>query len=222
MSISFGRENRILDEHLNEGVIKRTTFVPADWHPTSRSETSLIDLRSPEAFRRAFMPGSYSVPDLACVAAAKRSGLFRSRKICLLVDDLAELQLCSESDLGEGVEITGWFDQGAMEEWQKSGSGTGSIEAISDQTLADRLAAGDIVVFDIHEDAAVCRPSHPESLMFRLEDLPLSLDGLPAETSICLTATTCGLASFAASLLWNFGFHKIAYLSSGVSHPVIG
>jgi rhodanese-related sulfurtransferase len=175
----------------------------------------LVDLRSAASFGAAFIPGSFSVPDLDGVAAARRSGLFCDREIYLLADDAEQLQLCSEwGDLGEGAELAGWFGPDALEEWRKAGLEISSIEVITPDTLAIRLAGWSTIVLDIGEQGPG-PVSHPTALNFRLDDLPMSLDGLPAETAICLTADSTGTASFAASLLWNFGFHKMSYLKNG-------
>jgi len=178
----------------------------------SKTPARLVDLRSPEKFRAGFIPGSYSVPDLRCWEAARESGLFNGREIYFLADDPEQLALCEEfGDLGEGSELAGWFGTDALEEWRKAIVQMGQLEAISADTLTIRLAAWNTIVLDIEETGAA-RTSDPAALRFRLKDLPLSLDGLPVETSICVTAASLGVSSFAASLMWNFGFHKISYL----------
>ncbi len=193
-----------------------------------KTPARLVDLRSPEKFRAGFIPGSYSVPDLHCWEAARESGLFSGREIYFLADDPDQLALCEAfGDLGEGTELAGWFGADALEEWRKAIMKMGRLEAISADTLTIRLAAWNTIVLDILEAKAIhkeanqqeenwgsARLSHASALHFHLKELPLSLDGLPVETSICVTAGSMGVASFAASLLWNFGFHKISYLLS--------
>jgi rhodanese-related sulfurtransferase len=208
MPISFGRKNRL---------------------PTAQTQSRLADLRSPEAFRNGFIPGSYSVPDLACVCAARRRGLFEGRKVYLLADGLEQLQLCSDSrTLGEGADIAGWFGPDAIEEWRKMNPQMGILEAIDSDTLPFRMTAWNTLLFDIHSDSKAEggeRPlSHPDALRFRMNDLPSALDGLPVESSLCLNAATNGLASFAASLLWNCGFHRVSYLNGGarIHLPLLG
>jgi len=192
-----------------------------------KTPARLVDLRSPEKFRAGFIPGSYNVPDLRCWEAARESGLFNGREIYFLADDPEQLALCEQSgDLGEGSELAGWFGADALDEWRKAIVQVGQLEAISADTLTIRLAAWNTIVLDIIESvrAGALRLSRPGALRFCLGELPLSLDGLPVETSICVTAASLGVSSFAASLMWNFGFHKISYLlgpeASGESVPI--
>jgi hypothetical protein len=146
--------------------------------------------------------------------------LFKDRKIYLLADDPEQLQMCSESGaLAPGVEVAGWFSADAIEEWQKVNPEIGSLEAIDSDTLFIRMATWNTLILDVYENGEERAPSHPAALRFCFNDLPLSLDGLPAESSICLTAGSSGMASFAASLLWNFGFHRISYLNGGCRTP---
>jgi hypothetical protein len=227
MPISFGRKGRVKPE------LERL-FAPL--HPDCRlvvqPNSRLIDVRSPETFRAGFIPGSFNVPDLACMAAARRSGLFHDREIYLLADDLEQLQLYPEdgapADAAAGEaqaegQVQGWFGPDAIDEWRKLNSGLGSLEVVTPDTLSVRLAACETLVLDVHDNGLYdCgehnlgdkrRLRHPAALRFEIDDLPQSLDGLPVETSVCITAPTSGLATFAASLLWNFGFHRIAYLN---------
>jgi len=181
----------------------------------SKTPARLVDLRSPEKFRAGFIPGSYNVPDLRCWEAARESGLFNGREIYFLADDPEQLVLCEEfGDLGEGSELAGWFGAEALDEWRKAIVQVGQLEAISADTLTIRLAAWNTIVLDIIEAGGCGAPrrNFPGALHFSLKELPLSLDGLPVETSICVTAASLGVSSFAASLMWNFGFHKISYL----------
>ena len=205
MPLSFGRKSKIPERN-------NQTIPSVEPGVGSR----LVDLRDPEAFAGGFIPGSYNIPDLACVNAAQRTGLFRGRKIYLIAEDEKQLQLCPEAgDLGKGSQISGWFGPEAIDEWQRTNANLGSIDAISSDTLCIRMAAWSTLLLDIYENDEERTPSYNGALRFCLENLLLSMEGLPTESSLCLTARTSGLASFAASLLWNFGFHKVSYLSSG-------
>lgn len=214
MPLSFGRKSKIPERH--------SETIPS-FEPGAGSR--LVDLRNPEAFAAGFIPGSYNVPDLACVAAAQRTRLFQCRGIYLIADDEKQLLLCPESgDLGQGSQISGWFGPEAIEEWKKAKPNLGSIDVISSDTLCIRMAAWNTLLLDICEADEEGTPIYSGALRFCLENLLLSMEGLPIESSLCLTARTSGLASFAASLLWNFGFHKVSYLSSGcrLHFPVAG
>jgi hypothetical protein len=182
----------------------------------SKAPARLVDLRSPEIFRSGFIPGSYNVPDLQCWISAQRGGLFNDREIYFLADDPAQLNLCEElGTLGTGSEMAGWFGPDALDEWHRSAKTSGTLEVFHPDELADRLGDDEIVVLDVLDSScgSLHAPSFdPTALRFQVDDLPLCLDGLPSETQLCIRAATPGLASFAASLIWNFGLHKVAYL----------
>jgi hypothetical protein len=200
MPISFIRKNRIKAKSDDPDVEKYAR---------------LLDVRSPEAFRRAFIPGSYNVPDLACADAARRSGLFHGRQVYLLADDGEQLSLYLE------YEIVGWFGSDAIEEWEKSNRQIGSLEVVTSETLSLRVEALNTLVLDIY-DLGQARPAtYSSALCFGIDDLPLALDGLPVQSSLCITAATTALASFAASLLWNFGFHDLSYLGGGTDSQAL-
>jgi hypothetical protein len=188
--------------------------------PTSRATallseqgSRLIDLRSPEMFRAAFIPGSYNASDLACLRFARQNGLFADRDVYLLADHPDRLQLFS--DFGAGFPVAGWLGSEALAEWRKYGLSIDSVEAINADTLATQVAAVDTLILDIVGDSGEPRSlAYPAALQFAFHALPLALDGLPVETPLCVTASSNALSSFATSLLWNFGFHRISYLLS--------
>jgi rhodanese-related sulfurtransferase len=220
MPTSFGRKNKMPVTRVSVGLaspdassgVKLAANLPA----------RLVDLRSPEVFCKGFIPGSFNVPDEQCVAAARRSGLFSGRATYLLADHPEQLQLCWDPlDTWDGTEMAGWFGPDALDEWRRASPELGSLEVISADTLTIRMAAWNTLVLDICDSGGgECRnPSHPAALRFQLDELPLSLDGLPEVSSICIVAGNNGLASYAASLLWNFGFRKVSYLRLTASGP---
>ena len=229
MPISFGKKNKSAETRLPESSICEAFRPGADplpenlspvGHLSNQKQVRLIDLRSPDAFREGFIPGSYSVPDLRCLMAGRRSGLFAGRATYLLADTPEQLQLFSASEfLGIDTEVAGWFGADAIQEWQKLNPRLGSFESIDSEVLAIKIASDNLLVLDIQCEDETRPISHPSALRFRLEDIPLTLDGLPAESPICLTSCFAGVSSFAASLLWNFGFHNICCLGSGVMLP---
>lgn len=219
MPLSFGRKNKTSLSKAAAQFVTTNSNLPVAGSGNraalkSKAPARLVDLRSPEIFRSGFIPGSYNVPDVACWISAQRGGLFNDREIYFLADDPDQLQLCEEiGTLGAGSEMAGWFGPDALEEWRSSANASGTIEAFHPDELADRLREDEMVVLDIVDSGSLHAPSFdPTALRFQVDDLPLCLDGLPAETYICLGAATSGLSSFAASLIWNFGLHKVAYL----------
>jgi rhodanese-related sulfurtransferase len=221
--ISFGRKSNLPVSRAADLIIsqpgKATSWASSQPQlamrfPETKIPARLVDLRSPAEFRAGFLPGSYNVPDAHCWEAAQAIGLFDGRQVYFLADDSEQLTLCEQfSELGKGSELAGWFGTDALDAWRKAIVQIGRLEAISADTLTIRLAGWNTIILDILEsDSRDCGSVHPSALRFHLNQLPLSLDGLPVETSVCITARSLGISSFAASLMWNFGFHKTSYL----------
>ena len=216
MPISFGRKSKVKTD-------RETPYIPL--HPdcslVTQAHSRLIDVRSPEAFRKGFIPGSYNVPDLACLSAAQSIGFLQDREIYLLADDVEQLYLFPQSmDARDGGaekafhwQVMGWFGPDAIDEWYKMNTQVGSFEAIDFGTLAVRVASLETIILDIFGQGEKRTASQRSALCFGIDELPRSLDGLPEETSICVTASSTGLASFAASLLWNFGYRRLMCLN---------
>ena len=209
MLISFGRKDKRV-----KGLIAELSIPPMPgFSGKDHRQTRLIDLRSASAFGAGFVPGSYSVPSLECLIAARASGLFDHRSVYLLADSLQQLEMCSESVcFGPTANLEGWFSPDALDEWQTLRSELGTIETITADTLSVRCAAWNTVAIEVRDNGELVAGAPNDSLAFNLAELRSSLDGMPTETSLCVVCRTAELGCFAASLLWNFGFHKVAYL----------
>jgi rhodanese-related sulfurtransferase len=209
MLISFGRKDKRV-----KGLIAELSIPPMPGlSGKDYRQTRLIDLRSASAFGAGFVPGSYSIPSLECLIAARGSGLFEHRSVYLLADSLQQLEMCSESVcFGPTANLEGWFSPDALDEWQTLRSELGTIETITADTLTVRCAAWNTVAIEVRDNGEPVAEAPTDSLAFNLNELRSSLDGMPTETSICVVCRTAELGCFAASLLWNFGFHKTAYL----------
>ena len=92
---------------------------------------------------------------------------------------------------------------------------TGTIEHITADTLAVRLAAWKTVVADIRDPAAFRAAHISEAIRLPLHNLIGSLAGLPRETSLSLVCETGALCTFAASLLWKAGYRELAVVKGG-------
>jgi rhodanese-related sulfurtransferase len=210
MLISFGRKDKRVKGLMAELSVPPMPGISGKDH----RQTRLIDLRSATAFGAGFVPGSYSVSSLECLIAARSSGLFDHRSVYLLADSLQQLEMCSESIcFGPTANLEGWFSPDALEEWRTLRSELGTIEAINRDALAIRLAAWSTVAIEVRDNGEVVAGAPAESLVFDLAELRTSLDGMPTDTSLCVICRTAELGCLAASLLWNFGFHKTAYLA---------
>ncbi len=209
MLISFGRKDKRV-----KGMIAELSVPPIPCYSgKDHRQTRLIDLRSASAFASGFVPGSYSVPNWESLVAARNAGLFDHRSVYLLADSVEQLEMCGDGEcFGPTANLEGWFSTDALEEWQTLRAELGTLEVITPETLFIRLAAWNTLALQVRDNGEPVTSAPDEALVLNLPDLRASVDGLPTETSICVVCRTPHIGSFAASLLWNFGFHKMAYL----------
>ncbi len=224
MLVSFGRKSKLPAGQIANSPATNDSKTPLigqsetlDSFLVSKARARLIDLRAPEQFRAGFIPGSFNLPDLNCWLAAKQNKFFDGREIYVLADHVEQLRPCEDSaNLDPNSELIGWFGPDALDEWRKADKGMGELEVVNADALTIRQATWNTLVLDIVEDR-VPTAKHPlcheSALRFCLSELPVAMDGLPLQTGVCISAANDEIASFAASLLWNFGFHKIGYVS---------
>ena len=176
----------------------------------------LLDLRSPFAFSSAFIPGSVNLPGFESPALLSAVGLIAARSIYLVTDSPHAIERAAKFfDRFDDMQIGGWFPGKAVEDWRAARGAAGTIEHITPDTLAIRLAAWKTVVADLRDAAAFRRAHIPDAVRIPLNNLTGALAGLPVETSLSLVCEIGTLCSFAGSLLWNAGYRQLAIVKGG-------
>jgi hydroxyacylglutathione hydrolase len=182
---------------------------------TRESDTLLLDLRSPAVFASGFIPGSFHLPDVGCLELLRTNGLLQRKKIFFVADDPDAIARGRESLASLNLEFGGGCGTDLIERWRKHHGDLASLEVIEAGTLAVRVSAWKTLVFDMRSPAAFERMRIPEALHIPPDNFALSLAGLPAETAVCVVCEAGDRASFAASVVWNLGFRKVAFLKGG-------
>lgn len=177
-------------------------------------EVMLVDLRSPASFAKGFIPGSYSLTNLKWLSVLSKNVLPEQRTVCLIAEEEATRSLKRRFSKYK-FEIAGCFRPDLLREWQSTEGALCTIEELDAQRLAVRLAAWKTVVLDLRDRAAFRLAHMPEALNLSLENLRSSIAGLPHETAVAVVCETGESSSFAASLLWNLNYRKLAILSGG-------
>jgi rhodanese-related sulfurtransferase len=181
----------------------------------------LVDLRPPLTFSAGFIPGSIHLPEWRSPAEWRSrdllriAGLSAEQRIYVLSDSPHEAERAAKFFERFGVWVAGWFGLQAVEDWIEIHGNPGVIEQITADTLAVRLAAWKTVVADFRDPAAFRAAHVPDAILMPLEDLTKAVAGLPKRTSLSLICETGKLCSFAASLLWNAGYRKLAIVKGG-------
>lgn len=196
------------------GRVPRLTKLDFDLLQSPRA--LLVDLRLPVAFSNGFIPGSVNVPDFESPWLLETAGLVGERSIYLVADSEHPVERAARFfERVDYMQIAGCFPPTAIEDWRKMHRDTGTIEYITADTLAIRLAAWKTIVADIRAPEVFRKAHVPEAILVPLNNLVGAMEGLPRETSLSLICEMGKLCTFAASLLWNAGYRKLAIVKGG-------
>jgi hydroxyacylglutathione hydrolase len=207
---------RQLRRHAHKPLERVPRLTNRDFDLLQSPRALLLDLRSPLAFSSAFIPGSINLPGFEWPDLLETAGLVGDRSIYLLSDSAQVIEHATKHFDGfNDMQIAGCFPSEAVAEWTASHGAPGTIEQITADTLAVRLAAWKTVVVDIRDAAAFRRAHIPDAIRLPLNNLTGALAGLPFETSLSLVCDIGAACSFAASLLWNAGYQELAIVKGG-------
>lgn len=176
----------------------------------------LIDLRNPEDFAAAHIPGAISLgagPSLSLWAG-------------WLLDATLPIALIHYSDNDEpsrraltrvGLDNIAGYLAGGIPAWTVAGLPTASISLLSPQQLQSRLHAAPTTLLDVRNPSEWDQGHLPGAIHMPLGDLPMQLKSLPAHQPIVTICQGGYRASVAASLLAKAGFSNIGTLEGGMN-----
>ena len=173
-----------------------------------------MDLRTAASFAKGFLSGSYSLTNLEWLPSLRKNVLPEQRMVYLIAENEATGRLKRRFSKHK-FEIAGCFHPDLLREWQATEGALCTIEELNPECLAVRLAAWKTVVVDLRDRSAFRAAHMPEALNLCLDNLRSSIAGLPHETAVTVVCETGERSSFAASLLWNLNYRKVAVLSGG-------
>jgi hydroxyacylglutathione hydrolase len=208
---------RRMEKYNQHGTAPELNFLPVpramdceEFADAADGGAQVVDIREPEAFAGAFVPGSLNIP--ANMIAAYAGWLLEYDKDILLVTDAPER-------LGEVLRhfvrlgydrVTGYL-QGALHAWETCGKKINRIGVMPARQLLDRIDRGhgphvlDVRKIDEYEAGHLEGAQH----LF-LGYLPDKLDQVPKDAEL---VTFCGSgrrASIAASILSKAGYENVS------------
>ncbi len=182
----------------------------------------VLDVRTPEAFAGAHIPGSICIP-LDRLSLMAGWFLPYDRKMGLVVDrpeDAAKARLCL---MRMGFDNAALYLAGGMTAWTADGKSFASIPTVDAEDLRQRIALKeDIVVLDVRSRTErVEIPSDP-SYNIWIGDLPREIGALPRVKKIVTFCSSGRRAIIAASLLKQAKFeHVEVYLGSDKAYKTL-
>ena len=169
-----------------------------------------VDLRSPEAFAGAFIPGSLAIP-LEMIPAYAGYFLSYDQKIALVVHNQSEVETAVRHLIRLGfTDVVGYL-AGGLHTWETSGKPYDRIAAVHVDELTRRFdKKEDFTLLDVREEEEIeASGKFPEALHIFLGDLPDQIERVPKNKPV---TTFCGSgmrAIIAASILKRNGFEQV-------------
>lgn len=180
---------------------------------SANPDATLLDVRSPEAFSEAHIPGAINIgsgPSLPLWAG----WLIRPEQRIVLITDSADDEEARRGLIRVGLDSALGYLAGGISAWMVAGLplATTPQAGVAAITHGNRRA----VLLDVRNDQEVRSGTVPGALQIPLGDLPGELDQLPKEAEIVTMCASGYRASIAASLLEHGGFRNVSTLRGGL------
>lgn len=206
----FRRMESLNDRGIEHDTLPRpSALAPGPFGERCGRDMTVLDLRTPEAFCGAHIPGSLSMP--TAVAPGYIGWLVPyDAPLGLVLDDDADLDRALRELYRLGYDRVEAYLTPGMTAWEASGADYGVVPTLAASTLKQRYAQGeDFVLLDVRGIEEYKAGHLPDARHIYLGHLPDRLDELPQGVPI---VTFCGSgkrAAIAASLLKRYGFDKV-------------
>ncbi len=188
--------------------VPRPQPLGVDRFVTGQGDAQILDVRSPEAFAGAFIPGSLAVP-LDMVAPYAGYFLDYERPILLVVHDYSEVDEAVRILLRMGFDKVEGFLPG-MDAWEVSGHHYGRIPSVHVQELVADIDQGrDFTLLDVRAEPEFNQSHLPGAKNIYLGELDKRLDEIDRTKPV---VTFCGSgrrAIIGASILTRAGFQDV-------------
>ncbi|MEO7038583.1 MAG: MBL fold metallo-hydrolase [Gemmatimonadaceae bacterium] len=183
--------------------------------PDSLAELGLagalvIDVRAPERFSRAHVPGTLNIPWGGSFTTLAGSLLPYDHDIYLLADERATALAAARALTLIGLDrISGIFNEDACIAWVDGGRALGRIRQFSSETLLKQVENKAVMLVDVRSKSEWNTGHHREAHHIPLGDLPRALASLPRDRPIAVYCQRGARSAVAASLLSAAGIEAI-------------
>ncbi len=199
-------------------------LTPGQVHDLAQTHRAvLLDLRSPEDFAAAHIPGAISIgagPSLSLWAG----WLLDATIPIVLVNNSGDDESSRRALVRVGLDNIAGFLAGGMHAWTApnppaANLPTARITLLNPEQVQSRLdfAPGQVILLDVRNPSEWNAGHIPGARHIMLGDLPHKLDTLPTQQPIITVCQAGHRASIAASLLARAGFQNVATLEGGMN-----
>lgn len=162
----------------------------------------VVDIRAPERFARAHIPGTLNIPWGSSFATLAGSLLPYDHDLYLLADERANALAAARALSLIGLDrVAGVFDEKALIVWMEGGQALSRIRQFTPEELLDRVAANSVVLVDVRSQSEWDLGHHPSARHIPLADLPRALASLPRDRPVAVHCQRGTRSAVAASLL---------------------
>lgn len=187
-------------------------------------EMIILDVRSPEAFAGAYIPGSIAIP-LEMVPSFAGWFLPYDKPIGLVVDEYAHVETAVRYLIRIGYDTISSYLEKGMHKWEISGRKYERIPTVYAGEIIRRVKAKeDFTLLDVRSREEFERGHLPNAINIYVGELLNSLDKIPKNyRPLTVFCSTGKRATIAASLLKKNGFDKVEdWLGSMTACSAIG
>ena len=184
-------------------------FSPDELAAAMEQGMLVVDVRTPEAYAGAHVPGSFSLPSDMLPAFA---GMFLdyAHPLALVVDDYGQIDGAVRSLIRIGYDNVGAFLAGGLHAWETSGRRYDSIPAIHIEDVERRIDVGDhLTLLDVRSKEEFQSGHLPGATHIYVGDLPKELDRIADRRPVTAYCNSGQRAMIAASLLQRHGIEPV-------------
>ncbi len=206
---------RLMEEYNQNGAPPLTDlpqpccFSPRMTEAAAERGAVLLDLRSPEAFSGAFIPGSLAVP-LNMVPAYAGYFLEPDREIVLISESRTQVPTAVRYLIRMGFDRISGYLKGGMETWETSGRSYDRIRAVHARELTDRIESSEnFTLLDVRKLSEYKESRLEGAVHIFLGELPDRLDELDRDQPVITFCGSGRRAIIGASILKQNGFTTV-------------
>ncbi len=195
-----------------------TALTPEQVHDLAQNQNAiLLDLRPPEDFANAHIPGVISMgagPSLSLWAG----WLLDAKLLIVLIHNSGDDEPSRRSLVRVGLDNIAGYLAGGMHVWTAANLPTATISLLNPAQVQSGLdSANQPLLLDVRNPSEWNAGHIPNARHIMLGDLPHQLDTLPQDEPIITICQGGYRASLAASLLAKAGFPNIGTLEGGMN-----
>jgi len=162
----------------------------------------VVDIRAPDRFARAHIPGTLNIPWGNSFTTLAGSLLPYDHDLYLLGDNRADTLAASRALTLIGLDlIAGIFNEDACIAWLDGGRALGRIRQFTPELLLEQADAGSVMVVDVRSTSEWNSGHHPDAHHIPLGELPRALATLPRDRPIAVYCQGGTRSAVASSLL---------------------